>query len=57
MEKPNFIYEQESQSNKLARKSKEMPVFPIGKYEKFMLTKYTCYYITACVIIPALTGF
>lgn len=27
---PIFMYEEESQSEKLARKSKEMPVFPIG---------------------------
>lgn len=31
-EKPSFSYEQETQAEKLARKSKEMPIFPIGKY-------------------------
>lgn len=32
MDKPDFRYEQESQSDRLARKSKEMPIFPLGKY-------------------------
>lgn len=31
-DKPIFTYEQESQAEKLARKSKETPIFPIGKY-------------------------
>ncbi|KAK9752934.1 Hypoxia induced protein conserved region [Popillia japonica] len=29
-EKPSFSYEQETQAEKLARKSKEMPIFPIA---------------------------
>ncbi|KAI4470045.1 hypoxia-inducbile hig1 -related [Holotrichia oblita] len=29
-DKPTFTYEQESQAEKLARKSKEMPIFPIA---------------------------
>lgn len=32
MERPIFMYEEESQADKLARKSKESPVFPIGKH-------------------------
>lgn len=32
MERPDFFYKEESQADKLARKSKEMPVFPLGKY-------------------------
>lgn len=30
MKKPIFMYEEESQSEKLARKSKETPIFPIA---------------------------
>lgn len=32
MEKPNIYFEEESQGDRLARKSKEMPIFPIGKW-------------------------
>lgn len=31
LKKPIFMYEEESQVDKLTRKSKETPIFPIGK--------------------------
>lgn len=38
LEKPDFRYEQESQVDRLARKSKEMPIFPLGKtYENISI--------------------
>lgn len=36
-EKPEFRYEQESQADRLARKSKEMPVFPLGNYTEILV--------------------
>lgn len=41
MEKPDFRYEQETQVDRLARKSKEMPIFPLGKYKLELCNLYS----------------
>lgn len=37
VEKSDFRYEQESQADRLARKSKEMPIFPLGNYVEMLI--------------------
>lgn len=47
LQKPIFMYEEESQAEKLARKSKETPIFPIGKncFTKLLVFKIYKHFI------------
>lgn len=40
-EKPEVLFEEESQSSRLSRKSKEAPFFPLGKHFYFLLFLFT----------------